>query len=102
MSNKATKINENEWHYRGFTIRRNFTSPHGTWHTCSTQQGYAITPGRRSLGSGINGDWSPSIKGAVEDIDSLYDRYEQLSRQGKQLVDEAVRIDANRLSSVKE
>jgi hypothetical protein len=93
---KATKIDANTWHYRGFTIVRNYTSPHGTWATCSTQQGYAVTPGRPRGSSGINGDWSPSIKGAIERIDRLYDRYDTLSRQGKHLVDQARRIARER------
>ena len=94
--NKATKIDANTWRYRGFAIVRNYISPHGTWHTCSTQQGYAVTPGRTGGSSGISGDWSPSIKEAVEDIDRLYARYDTLSRQGKYLVDQARREAASR------
>jgi hypothetical protein len=94
--NKATKIDADTWHYRGFTISRNYTSPHGTWATCSTQQGYAVKPGRTNGSSGINGDWSPSIKDAVEDIDRLYDRYDTLSKQGKYLIDQARRIACER------
>lgn len=97
---KATKIDTNTWHYRGFTIVRNYISPRGTWSVCSTQQGYCVTPGRTSRSSGIDGDWVPSIKRAIEDIDEwfswLYGRYDTLSSEGKCVVDQARRIACER------
>ena len=93
---KATKIDANTWHYRGFTIKRNYTSPHGTWAACSTQQGYAVTPGCSSYSSGINGTWARSLKHAVEAIDWLYGRYDKLSGESKFMVDQARRIACER------
>lgn len=102
MKTQATKIDHCTWHYRGFTIERNFTSEHGTWATCKTQRGYAVTPSSRNSGSGIQGDWEPSLSEACESIDRLHEKYAAgtLSRQGREIVEAAIRQAAFRGESV--
>jgi hypothetical protein len=83
---KATKIDANTWHYRGFTIRVNFKSPNGTGWVCSTQQGYKVTPSNDG-----DGEWKPSIRSACERIDYYYENFFTLSSAGKWIVVQAVR-----------
>ena len=90
---KPTKIDANTRHYRGFTITRNFTSPRGTWRECTTQQGYRVTPDSHGgVGKAIRGRWQPSLAEAASGCDYLIDNYATLSRQGREIVDEARRI----------
>lgn len=95
---KPTKVDANTWHYRGFTITRNFTSPRGTYATCSTQQGYRMTPGRS--GTGIGGIWEPTLAEAARYCDYLVGNYATLSRQGREIVDEARRVGLARGESL--
>jgi len=90
---KATKIDATSWHYRGFTISRNYMSSHGTRRVCSTQQGYRTTPQTHYTG-GIAGDWTSTLTKAVERIDVLYRRYEagELQSTTRAAVGEAIRI----------
>lgn len=101
MSN-ATKIDANTWRYRGFTIVRNFISPHGTGLVCRTQQGVTVTPYSRGGLSCIRGDWNRSVSAACENIDYYFSKYEQggLSRQGRAIVEEAIRLACERNESV--
>jgi hypothetical protein len=94
---KATKIDANTWHYRGFTICRNYTSSHGTRRVCSSQQGYRTTPQTHSSG-GIAGDWTSTLTKAVERIDGLYRRYAagELQYTTRAAVEEASRIARER------
>lgn len=95
---KATKIDANTWHYRGFTIVRNYMSPHGTGRVCTTQQGVRVTPYSRTGFSYIDGDWNRSVAAAVENVDYYYRLYAAggLSRQGRELVERAMRIACER------
>lgn len=90
---KATKIDENTWHYRGFTICRNYMSSHGTRRVCSSQQGYRTTPQTHYTG-GIAGDWTSTLTKAVERIDHLHRRYAagELQYATRAAVEEAIRI----------
>lgn len=92
---KPTKMTDNRWYYRGFTIKRNFVSKHGTGQLCQSQQGYAIVPSFRGSSSGINGDWEPTIRDAVEYIDRLYQRHSEgtLRYEAARVVEEAIRLD---------
>lgn len=89
----ATKTGPNSWYYRGFTICRNFTSCHGTGHVCSSQQGFSTTPMVHG-GGGISGDWTPTLKRAVERIDDLHARYDagELRPETRAVVADARRI----------
>jgi hypothetical protein len=46
-----------------------------------------VLPGRK-----VEGDWEPTIKAAVEEVDRLYADYDSLSQQGKNIVDRAVLV----------
>jgi hypothetical protein len=94
---KATKIDANTWHYRGFTIIRNYMSSHGTRRICSSQQGYRTTPQTHSSG-GIAGDWTSTLTKAVERIDGLHRRYAagELQYTTRFAVEEARRIASER------
>ena len=89
---KAEKINSDTWVYRGFTITRNYMSPHGTGRKCETQQGVCATPSN-SRCLYMEGDWHPSVASACEYADYLYRQYEsgQLSSHGKWIVETAIR-----------
>jgi hypothetical protein len=95
---KATKIDANTWHYRGFTIRRNFWSAHGTHRVCSSQQGYATTPMTHHSGGGIPGDWTSTLEKAVERIDAMHRRHEagEMQATTRAVVEEARRIACER------
>ena len=95
--NKPKKIDENTWHYRGFTICRNYTSAHGTRRVCSSQQGYRTTPQTHSTG-GIHGDWTSTLCKAVERIDGLHKRYEagELQYTTRAAVEQAIKIEGER------
>ncbi len=96
---KATKVDANTWHYRGFTIASNFYSEHGTGRVCSTQRGYAVTPhSDYGSASGIKGKWEPSISAAVDSIDTRYRYYSEgrLSQTGRMVIESAMRIAAER------
>ena len=97
MKTKATKIDANTWHYRGFTIRRNYTSIHGTRRVCSSQQGYRTTPQTHYTG-GVAGDWTSTLIEAVERIDGLHRRYAagELQYTTRAAVEEAIRIACDR------
>ena len=85
--NKPTKIDDRTLYYRGFSIVRNYVSPRGTHAICETQQGWRVLPGRKA-----EGDWEPTIKDAVTEIDRLYLNYDSLSPCGKGIVDRAVLV----------
>lgn len=89
---KAEKIDANTWVYRGFTITRNYMSPHGTGRQCSTQQGVCMIPASYRA-TYMDGDWHPSVLSACEHADWFYEKYEkgQLSRQGREVVEAAIR-----------
>ncbi len=87
MKTKPSKIDDRTLYYRGFSIVRNFLSPRGTFAVCDTQQGWRVLPGRK-----VEGDWEPTIKAAVEEVDRLYADYDSLSQQGKNIVDRAVLV----------
>jgi hypothetical protein len=94
---KPTKIDANTWHYRGFTIIRNYMSSHGTRRICSSQQGYRTTPQTHSSG-GIAGDWTSTLTKAVERIDGLHRRYAagELQYTTRFAVEKAIRIACER------
>jgi hypothetical protein len=94
---KATKIDTTAWHYRGFTISRNYMSMHGTRRVCSSQQGYRTTPQTHCTG-GIAGDWTSTLTKAVERIDGLYRRHAagELQYTTRAAVEEAIRIACER------
>jgi len=94
---KPTKIDPNTWHYRGFTISRNYMSSHGTRRVCSSQQGYRTTPQTHSSG-GIAGDWTSTLWRAVERIDALHSRYAagELQYTTRAAVEEARRLACER------
>jgi hypothetical protein len=99
----ATKIDENTWRYRGFTISRNFKSPNGTGVVCKTQRGVSVTPyGGGSSSSGIYGDWNRSVSAACENIDYYFRLYDDggLSRTGRAIIEEAIRLACERGESV--
>jgi hypothetical protein len=93
----ARKIDANTWHYRGFTITRNYMSSHGTRRVCSSQQGYRTTPQTHSSG-GIAGDWTSTLTKAVERVDGLHRRYAagELQYTTRFAVEEAIRIARER------
>ncbi|NBW14896.1 MAG: hypothetical protein EBR82_43535 [Caulobacteraceae bacterium] len=95
--NKAKKIDANTWHYRGFTIHRNYMSSHGTRRVCSSQQGYRTTPQTHSS-AGIVGDWTSTLTKAVERIDDLHRRYAagELQYTTRATVEEAIRTACER------
>ena len=99
---KATKIDAVTWRYRGFTISRNWTSPHGTGATCRTQQGVTVTPYSSGSSSFMMGDWNRSVSAACENIDYYFRTYDEggLSRQGRAIVEEAMRLARQRGESV--
>ena len=86
MNTKPIKIDNINWSYRGFEISRNWVSENGTGRICRSQRGYRVIPGGK-----YTGDWEPTIKDAVESIDRYYDRFFELSTQGKWIVIQAVR-----------
>lgn len=92
MKNKATKIDEVTFVYRGFRITRNFISKHGSGRVCDSQQGFAVTPSvSYGSSSGINGKWEPSLSSAMAHVDELYLRYDSLPDRVRAVVDEAAR-----------
>jgi hypothetical protein len=73
---KATKIDANTWHYRGFTITADYHSP-SSYRQCTTRQGFRIHDAPATAGQCFRfyERWEPSLAAAIEDIDLWHQRY---------------------------
>jgi hypothetical protein len=73
---KATKIDANTWHYRGFTITADYHST-ASYRQCKTRQGFRVHDAPATTGEvyRLREAWEPSLASAVESIDRWHERY---------------------------
>lgn len=81
MRAKANKLTSGEYEYRGFRIKRDFSSLYGG--VCETQQGWLYTPSVYP--------WSWAERKVKKVIDDIYSNWHELPEHERELIVHRIR-----------